>query len=284
MADELRIDRSVDLSGKLAVVTGANTGIGLVTARELARAGAHVVLACRDQDKAAAARAEIARAVPGASLELLPLDLSSIETSRAAARSLIDTGRTIDLLINNAGQAGLRGLTDDGFELTFGINHIGHFAWTEVLRPAVADGGRIVIVASKAHYQAKALDFDALRQPTRTTTGIREYNVSKLANVLHAQALAAELRPRHITVASLHPGVVASDIWRRVPWMFRGLIKLFMVTTEEGARTTVHCATAPDVETGLYWDQSTPRTPSRLARDTALQKALWERSLEWIGA
>ena len=276
------VAESVRLDGRRAVVTGANTGIGLVTATELARAGASVVLACRNESKAEAAVARIHESVPDARVELLALDLASLESVRAAGAALLQ-GPPIDLLVCNAGLAGAKGETQDGFELTFGVNHLGHFALVQAVKGHVVDGGRIVVVASRAHTRAKALDLDACTKPTRSATGFPEYAVSKLANVLFARRLSAELAGRRIAVASLHPGVVASDIWRKIPWPFRGLAKLFMLTNAEGARTSLHCATAPDIveNTGKYWDSCRERAPSALALDDALADELWRRSEEW---
>lgn len=284
MAKKPLIDSGVDLAGKLAVVTGSNTGIGLVTARALARSGARVIMACRSEQKAEQAMDAIRVECPAAQLEFLPLDLSSLDSARGAAETLCK-GARIDVLINNAGLAGARGETREGFELAFGVNHLGHFAFTEGVRPHLQDGGRVVVVASKAHYQAKAMDWEAFTKPTATRTGLREYNVSKLANVLFARRLAAELAPRGINTYALHPGVVASDIWRKVPWGLRWLVKLFMISNEDGARTSLHCATSPAAaaSSGAYWDLCKERKPSALARDDALRDELWQRSVEWAG-
>lgn len=279
---------SVDMTGKVCLVTGANTGIGKVTALELARAGAKVVLACRHPGRAQAAIDDITRAVPGAQLVFLQLDLASLDSVREAAQAFIALQLPLHVLINNAGLAGHRGTTTDGFERAFGVNHLGHFLFTQLLLEKLGEqpGGRVVIVASKAHYGAKKLDFQILRQSTASSTGFPEYEVSKLCNVLHGSELARRLRAQgsDITVCSLHPGVIASDIWRRVPWPVRALMKLFMVSNEEGAVTTLWCATTPDgVESGRYYDKCKPRTTSALARDKALAEDLWQRSVAWVG-
>jgi NAD(P)-dependent dehydrogenase (short-subunit alcohol dehydrogenase family) len=139
-------------------------------------------------------------------------------------------------------------------------------------------------VASKAHYRAKGMDWEAARKPTRTATGVQEYSVSKLANVLFSAELGRGLAGSGVTTYSLHPGVVATEVWRAVPWPLRWLLKLPLISAEQGARTSLHCATSPSVaaETGLYYDECRPRTPSRVARDAALARALWERSEEWV--
>ncbi|NCG21320.1 MAG: SDR family NAD(P)-dependent oxidoreductase [Rhodobacterales bacterium] len=272
------------MKGKTVIVTGANTGIGEVTARELAAMGAKVYLACRSKEKAEPVVADIRSLTGNAEVHFLALDLSSLHSVRDAAKTFLALDLPLDLLVNNAGLAAAKGLTADGFELTFGVNHLGHFLFTQLLVDRVVDGGRIVNVASKAHYEAKSIDWDAQRQPTTGLTGLKEYGVSKLANVLFTKELAKRLADRNITTYSLHPGVVASDVWRQVPWPFESLIKRFMLTVEDGALTTLYCATSVEAgkETGLYYDESKVKKPSRLARDEALATELWKRSEAWV--
>lgn len=276
----------VDLSGKVAVVTGANAGIGKVTARELARAGARVILACRSEAKARSAMNEIREAVSGAQLELVRLDLSSFESVRGAAAEIAELAPKLDILVNNAGLAGQKGLTADGFELTFGTNHLGPYLLTRLLLPNLqaATPARIVNVASRAHYRTGPIDFTKVRKETATPTGFPEYCQSKLANVLFTRELARRLEGQDIDVYAVHPGVVASDIWREVPAPARALMKLFMITNEEGALTSLHCATAPSAKgkTGLYWDKSKPKQPASNAQDDAAAADLWRRSAEWV--
>ncbi|MEY3015592.1 MAG: hypothetical protein RIT45_4327, partial [Pseudomonadota bacterium] len=273
-------------SGKVAVVTGANAGIGKVTARELARAGARVILACRSEAKARSAMNEIREAVSGAQLELVRLDLSSFESVRGAAAEIAELAPKLDILVNNAGLAGQKGLTADGFELTFGTNHLGPYLLTRLLLPNLqaATPARIVNVASRAHYRTGPIDFTKVRKETATPTGFPEYCQSKLANVLFTRELARRLEGQDIDVYAVHPGVVASDIWREVPAPARALMKLFMITNEEGALTSLHCATAPSAKgkTGLYWDKSKPKQPASNAQDDAAAADLWRRSAEWV--
>jgi NAD(P)-dependent dehydrogenase (short-subunit alcohol dehydrogenase family) len=276
-----------DLAGKNIVVTGANTGIGEATAAALAARGARVVLACRSEDKTRPVL-EAIRA-KGGDAAFLALDLASLASVRAAADRLIEEGRAVDVLVNNAGLAGLRGATKDGFEVAFGTNHLGHFLLTMRLAPllAKAPAARIVNVSSMSHYDAKGIDWDALRAPTRTVTGLPEYAVSKLANVLFTAELARRVgSTTGIRSYALHPGVVASDAWRQIPWPIRPIIKLFMITNEDGAATTLHCATSPDVagDDGRYYDKCREKKPSKLARDPELARALWAKSVEWTGA
>ena len=270
---------------KRALVTGANTGIGKVTALELAKRGYAVTLACRNLDKGAEARDEIAAEVSGADLSLLALDLSSLASVREAAAAELADERPLHLLVNNAGLAAQKGQTVDGFELAFGVNHLGHFLFTERLRDKLVASApaRIVIVASRAHMRVNGIDFDAVTAPTKTPTGFPEYCVSKLANVLHARELARRLEGTGVTVYALHPGVVASDVWRKVPAPFRWMIKRFMITNEEGAATSLYCATAPELVevSGRYYDESREATPSKTAQDDALAAELWRRSVAW---
>jgi retinol dehydrogenase-12 len=273
-----------DLDGRVALVTGANTGIGLVTARELSRRGARVFIACRSPEKARAA-ADAIKSETGNGVELLGLDLGDFASVRKCAAEFLATGAPLHLLVNNAGLAGARGLSRSGFELAFGVNHLGHFLFTGLLRERLEQSapGRVVNLSSKAHFDVKDIAWDRLQKPTRTVTGLYEYGVSKLANILFTVSLAKRLAGKGITVYALHPGVIASDVWRAVPWPFRGLMTRRMLSTEEGAKTSLYCATSPDVadQSGLYYDECRPKEPSALARDPALAEKLWAESERW---
>ncbi|MBP6850439.1 MAG: SDR family oxidoreductase [Rhodoferax sp.] len=273
------------LAGQVALVTGANTGIGLVTARELARRGAHVFVACRSLPRAQNAVQTIRAATGNTQVEALALDLGDFASVHQCAASFLTRGLPLHLLVNNAGLAGTRGFTASGFELAFGVNHMGHFLLTRLLldRLRASAPARIVTVASRAHTRTDGIDWDALRKPTRTRTGIHEYAVSKLANVWFSAELGRRLAGSGVNTYALHPGVVASDVWRSVPWPFRSLIKLRMISTEEGAQTTLYCASDPACarETGLYYDKCRVRLPSALGQDANLARSLWERSEAW---
>jgi retinol dehydrogenase-12 len=274
-----------DLAGKNAIVTGANTGIGRITALELARAGARVWLACRSRDKTQPVIEEITKA--GGQAEFLPLDLGSLATVRAGAQAFLDQKLPLHILVNNAGHASARGTTADGFEMTFAVNHLGPFLFTMMLLPRLKEAApaRIVNVASKAHYRPRTIDFARLQAPTRSITGLDEYGVSKLGNVLFTRELAKRLEGTGVTAYSLHPGVIASDIWRRIPWPVRPVALRFMKTTEEGAQTSLWCATAPELAaaTGRYYDDRKEKRPSKVALDDALAAQLWAKSAEWAG-
>lgn len=273
-----------DLGGRTILITGASTGIGRTTALGLAARGAHLVLANRSAERSRAVLEELERA--GGSAELVLLDLADLASVKRAAEEVLAKGRPIHVLVNNAGIAGARGQTKDGFEVTFGTNHLGPFLFTVLLLDRLRESGpaRIVNVASNAHYRAPRIDWEAARRSTASMTGFPEYQVSKLANILFTKALAAGRAGPSIHSYCLHPGVVASDVWREIPWPFRGIMKLFMITNEEGAKTSIHCAAAPEVaaDDGLFYDKLRPRDPSRIARDPALATELWDKSMELV--
>lgn len=277
---------SLPLAGRIALVTGASTGIGRVTARQLALQGAHVYLACRSEARTRPVIDEIERLTGCTSATWLELDLADSRSIRACAARFLGTGQPLHLLVNNAGLAGARGLTRDGFEMAFGVNHLGHFLLTDLLleRLKASAPARIVTVASRAHRRAPPIDWSAVRKPTRSLTGVREYAVSKLANVLFSAELARRLDGSGVSTYALHPGVVDTEVWRTVPRPLRPLLKLRgLLTPEEGALTTLHCALhAPASESGLYYAQSTVTTPTDRARDFRLAAELWRRSEEWV--
>ena len=278
---------SPSLKGRVALITGANTGIGQVTARQLCAMGAHVFVACRNATSGQAAVEGIRRSVAGAQIELLALDLGDLQSVRACANAFLSRNLPLHLLINNAGLAGAKGLTASGFELAFGTNHIGHFLLTELLLDRIKQWApaRIVTVSSRAHMRASGLDWAALRQTTASSVGLVEYSNSKLANALFSIELSRKLGGSGVTTYALHPGVVATDVWREVPWPFRSLMKLGMISVEEGAATTLHCATAQECadQTGLYYDKCCVKTPSAMVQDLSLAAELWRRSEAWVG-
>src|SRR5581483_2543978 len=273
-----------DLAGRTFLVTGANTGIGLATAAGLARRGGRVYVASRSASKGAAAVAAIRAATGNEAVQFLPLDLADLDSVRACAASFLARGEPLHVLVNNAGVAGRRGLTRQGFELTFGVNHLGHFVLTNALLGCLEASApaRVVTVSSDAHYSARGIDWEALRQRTRGITGMREYAVSKLGNVLFSLELGRRTAGTGVTTYALHPGVVASDIWRRVPWPVRPLIERRMLTVEQGAETSLYCAASAEVaaESGLFYDKCAPREPSSVATPE-LAAELWKRSEQW---
>jgi NAD(P)-dependent dehydrogenase (short-subunit alcohol dehydrogenase family) len=269
---------------RTVVVTGANTGIGLATASALAGQGWRVFVACRSEGKGAAAVAGIKAATGNDAVFLLMLDLADLASVRACAAEFLARGEALHVLINNAGVGGRRGLTKQGFELMFGVNHLGHFLLTQLLLERLTSSGpaRVVTVASDAHYSAPGIDWDALRRPARGITGLGEYAVSKLCNVLFSQELARRTEGTGVHAYALHPGVVASDIWRRVPWPVRPLVTRRMLTVDQGAQTSLYCATSPSVagDSGRFYDKCALREASEVATPE-LGRALWERSEAW---
>jgi retinol dehydrogenase-12 len=266
------------------LVTGANTGIGLATATALAEQGGRVYVACRSAARGEAAVASIKAATGNDAVAFLPLDLADLESVRACAARFLALGEPLHVLINNAGLAGRQGVTIQGFEQAFGINHLGHFVLTTALLDCLVASApsRIVNVSSESHYAARGIDFGELRQRGRGLTGMHQYAVSKLCNVLFTQELARRLDGTGVTSYALHPGRVASDIWRRVPWPIRPLITSRMISTTEGARTSVYCATSEEVAgaSGRYYDKCAELEPSRRATPE-LAAELWKVSEEW---
>jgi NAD(P)-dependent dehydrogenase (short-subunit alcohol dehydrogenase family) len=273
---------------RVALITGANTGIGRITAIELAHSGMQVFLACRSLARTRPVLDEIGRANPAAPAEWLPLELSDFDSVRACAQSFLARGLPLHLLVNNAGLAGTRGLTASGFEFAFGVNHMGHFLLTCLLLDRFKDSApaRIVTVASRAHTRARRIDWDAARRPTASLLGVKEYATSKLANVLFSAELGRRLKGTGVSTYALHPGVIDSDIWRTLPGPLRALNRLRLASVEEGARTTLHCAlsAAAAGKSGLYYSDCRPAVPSPAARDVALAGELWRRSEAWVHA
>jgi retinol dehydrogenase 12 len=275
---------AAELKGRTFLVTGANTGIGRATAAALARQGGRVYVASRSREKGEEAVAGIKASTGNEAVWFLPLDLADLDSVRACASAFLAKGEPLHVLVNNAGVVRARGLTKQGFELMFGVNHLGHFALTNALLDCLTAcaPARVVTVSSDSHYSAHGIDFEALRRPERGITGLHGYAVSKLCNVLFSQELARRTADTGVTTYALHPGVVASDIWRRVPWPVRPLMTRRMLTVEEGAATSLYCATSPDVaqHSGKFYDKCAERAPSRVATPE-LAAELWKRSEEW---
>jgi retinol dehydrogenase-12 len=276
-----------DLAGRTFFVTGTTSGIGRSTVENLVARGASVVVGNRNPERTAAQLEALRQRHPRADVAGIRLDLGELASVKRAAEEMLASGRPLDVLINNAGVAAASGVTMDGFEITVGTNHVGPFLLTQLLLPRLRASaqGRIVNVASEAHRRVQRLDFEGWRAPAR---GSRHrlvlYGVSKLMNVLHAKELARRLADTKITTYSLHPGVVATDIWRQGPALLVRVAKLFMLSEEQGAATTLHCATAPELsrETGGYYEKSKPRKVNPLADDVALARELWERTEQAI--
>jgi retinol dehydrogenase 12 len=269
-------------------VTGASSGIGRALVQALAARGGAVVLATRSEQRTRPVLAAIRSGYPAVDAQWLPLDLADLSAVRRAAERFLETGQPLDVLVNNAGIAGTRALSADGFDLTYATNHIGPFLLTNLLVPRLLEApqGRIVNVASAAHHTVKEIDWSLLeRRTTPRRAGFRDYAVTKLMNVLHAKQLARRLAGTTITTYSLHPGAVASNIWRSLPKPVQWVGKLFMLSNDAGAQTPLYCATAPELATasGRYYDRCREAKPSPLAEDPALARELWTRTEAALG-
>jgi|SRR5829696_955437 len=297
MALKWDTSRIPDQTGRVAVVTGANSGLGLVTARELARAGARVVLACRNLEKGKTALTEVERAATGAPPELADLDLANLTSVRSFAQSFKDTHDGLDLLVNNAGvMAPPRRRTADGFELQFGTNHLGHFALTALLLPAMEgrEDARVVTLSSNAHKFGR-IAFGNLSGDRRYFRW-RAYGQSKLANLLFALELDRRLRASSSTVKSLaaHPGYAATNLQSAAAPLFDRLVMkvtdaVVAQNDEMGALPQLYAATEPSLEGGIYVGPDGPGEqrghptivrPTGAARDEGTARRLWEVSEE----
>jgi NAD(P)-dependent dehydrogenase (short-subunit alcohol dehydrogenase family) len=255
-----------DQTGRTAVVTGANGGLGLETARALAAAGAHVVMAARNQDKAAEAVDDIRRGDPDASLEVVALDLGSLASVREAAERILAAHESIDILVNNAGVMGIpERRTVDGFEMQFGVDHLGHYALTALLMPALlrADAARVVTVTSTAHHMGRAVDPANPHLEGRYGPW-RAYGQAKLANFHFGIGLQQRLEDAGAPVASLiaHPGLSNTDLQAvSVQETDGGLSQRFFhrmagstgMSPEEGARPQLRAATDPEAKGGEFY-------------------------------
>ncbi len=254
-----------------AVITGANTGVGRATAEALADSHA-LLLLCRDPRRAAEVMAQLR--VRGAHVRCVPMDLASLDSVRGAARAIDEP---IDVLINNAGVGGARGVTRDGFELAFGTNHLGHYLLTRLLLPQLAPSGRVIHLGSGAHARVKGIALDRCEGPTRSITGIEEYGVSKLAQMRFHRSLTA----RGVMSVVADPGDVASEAYRHLPPIARSLWTCRMKSPKEGARTSVYCARSPRVRAGEAYVDARPFALASSADDQV--QALWDASAAWVG-
>ncbi|MEU6573453.1 SDR family NAD(P)-dependent oxidoreductase [Streptomyces sp. NPDC046805] len=282
--------------GRVAVVTGANSGLGLQTARALAEHGAHVVLAVRNLDKGRQAIARVADRAPGAKLSLQRLDLASLESVRTAADELHAAYPKIDLLINNAGVMYTpRQKTQDGFDMQFGVNHLGHFALTGLLLDLLlpVPGSRVVTVSSQGHRIQADIHFDDL-QFDRSYKRIAAYGQAKLANLMFTYELQRRLASHDTTIATAaHPGGAATELGRNMPAPLRAITTLLMPLISQsaamGALPTLRAATDPAVTGGQYYGpsgigetQGHPKVVASSAKshDAAVQQRLWTVSEE----
>ncbi len=295
LSTALEVIEGHDLSGRIALVTGASGGIGLETARALIAAGADVVLANRSPEKSDAALAELASSGPG-NATALPLDLTSLASVRECAKAFLDRHDRLDILVNNAGvMATPFERTADGFELQFGVNHLGHFLLTHLLEDALlaSPAARVVNVSSDALAMG-GMDFDDPNYREREYTTWGAYAQSKTANVLMVLELNRRFADRGLTALAVHPGVVATDLSRYLNDEDRGWLEgniekggVTPKTAAQGAATTIAAILADPgaLDGAFYFDDCQPRQKvARHARDPEAAERLWTLSLDLVGA
>lgn len=286
-----------DQTGRAAVITGANTGLGYETAAALAAKGAHVVLAVRNLEKGKEAARGIEQATPDAQIQIQELDLTSLESIRSATDELRSKHDTIDLLINNAGvMMTPKSTTKDGFELQFGTNHLGHFAFTGLLidRVLAVPGSRVVTVSSTGHRFARGIRFDDL-QWEHDYRRVGAYGQAKLANLMFTYELQRRLIGTNTIAAAAHPGGSNTELMRNLPAAIRGvgtLLTPLFQGPDMGALPTLRAATDPGVLGGQYFgpdgfgeQRGYPKIVGSTAasHDTAAQRRLWAVSEELTG-
>uniref|UniRef100_A0A3P8VWS4 Si:ch211-107o10.3 n=1 Tax=Cynoglossus semilaevis TaxID=244447 RepID=A0A3P8VWS4_CYNSE len=282
------------LDGKTVLITGANTGIGKETALDMAHRGARVILACRDLTRARIAADDIRQKSGNGNVVVKKLDLASLRSVRDFSKDIQESEERLDILINNAGIMRCpKWQTVEGFEMQFGVNHLGHFLLTNSLLDLMKKStpSRIVVVSSLAH-ESGEISFDDINLDNDYCPR-RSYQQSKLANVLFARELAARLQGTGVTVYSLHPGVIRTELgryyiptlplWKRI--LVKPLVMLFLKTPWEGAQTTIYCAVDESVanQSGLYYSDCAPKQPAPQALDDAAAKKLWDISASMVG-
>jgi len=280
------------LDGKVAIVTGSNSGIGYETAKELAKRGAKVILACRSVESAERCAARIRSTTGNKQIVVKKLDLSSLTSVREFCKDILKEETRLDIIVNNAGVAGLRRAVDeDGMELHFTTNHFGPFLMTNILLGLMKKGkeGRIVSVSSLAHKWTKDLPLDNLNSEKKWEPKVL-YARTKLANILFIKELSRRLKEAGldgVVANAVNPGGVKTSIFRHARKAFKYMIMMsqfFFKTPYEGAQTVVHSCVSEvvDGKSGLYWTDCKVDTPSKLAQDADLAKRLWDRSAELV--
>ncbi|XP_077150434.1 dehydrogenase/reductase SDR family member 13 [Ranitomeya variabilis] len=278
------------LAGKTVIVTGASTGIGKMTALDMAKRGARVILACRVKETGEAAAYDIRTLSGNNQVLFMKLDLASIASIRSFCKTFLSSEPRLDILINNAGIEG-KGKTEDGFNLVFGVNHLGHFLLTHLLldRLKQCSPSRIVVLASSLHSKGR-IDFKNLNPSGESWMEvIQAYCDSKLANVLYARELANRLQGTDVTCYSVHPGVVRTHLGRNLPqWLMLPIYPiawLLLKNPMEGAQTSIYCAVQEGIEmySGRYFADCQVQQVKPHARDDAVAKKLWEVSEDLLG-
>jgi NAD(P)-dependent dehydrogenase (short-subunit alcohol dehydrogenase family) len=264
------------VKNRICIVTGGNSGIGKATVEGLARMGATVVIACRDVEKGKAALDECTAKTGSKDVHVMQLDLASLKSVRTFAEAFMAKFKRLDVLVENAGvMTRKRQLTADGLEMNFGVNHVGHFLLTELLLPLLKASApsRIVVLSSNMHASGR-IDFDdlAMEQSWRGS-----YPRSKLANMLFVRALSRRLDGTGVVVNGLHPGVISTELARDYAAPIRLIAKWFLKSPEQGARTSLYLATAPEAVgiSGRYFADAKETKPGEAALDDALAERLW---------
>ncbi|XP_075996195.1 retinol dehydrogenase 13 [Genypterus blacodes] len=285
---------SVRLDGHTVLITGANTGIGKETSRDMARRGARVVMACRDLRRAEEAAEEIRRSTGNGNVVIRHLDLASLYSVRQFAKEFLDSEDRLDILINNAGVMMCpKWLTEDGFETQLAVNHLGHFLLTNLLLPKLKSSApsRVVNVSSIAH-KGGHIALDDLFFSRRPYSPLASYRQSKLANVLFSLQLHRRLSGSGVSSFSLHPGVIRTELGRHVEGWFPLLGALLslpslmlMKTPSQGCQTSVYCAVTPGLEnqSGRYFSDCAQKQPAPEGRDNEMATRLWEESARLVG-
>jgi retinol dehydrogenase-14 len=278
------------MDGKSVLVTGSTSGIGFYTALEIARMGARVIVHGRNESKCVTSVQAIQHKTGNTAISYLVADLSSLAQVRTMAQVFLEQNDRLDVLVNNAGAAFLfRKLSQDGFEMTFAVNHLAHFLLTNLLLPALqaSPSARVVNVSSGSHYN-QVMDFNDL-QVSHSYSPWKAYGRSKLANILFTYELARRLSGSHVTSNALTPGFVATDIWKKVNRFLTPLIYPFVArraqTPLQGAQTSIYLAISPDLEgvTGLYFAYRHPVHTSPASHDETVSRRLWEVSAQLTG-
>ena len=271
----------VVLDGKTCIVTGANSGMGKETALALAQMRATVVMVCRNKDKGEAARGEIADKSGNESVDLLLSDLSSLADVRTLAAEIRNRYAKLHVLVNNAGVFSFSGRTVDGYETTFEVNYLAPFLLTNLVLELLKSSApsRVVNVSSVAHFSGH-IDTAAIEKKD-TPTGWGAYSTSKLALVMFTYELARRLQGTGVTANCLHPGGVATNIWRVPP----ALVRPFLKSAKEGAETAIYLASAPEVEgvTGKYFEDKAEKRSADESYDEAKARLLWETTSKIVG-
>jgi NAD(P)-dependent dehydrogenase (short-subunit alcohol dehydrogenase family) len=278
-----------DLTGKVALITGASSGVGKVSAYKLAEKGCHVILATRSYSKTEPIIKDIIEKTGNKNVEFVEFIADDLESVKKCAQEFKAKNLPLHILMNNAGLAGIGGVSKQGFQHTFAVNYLSHFLLTDLLLPVLKSSSpsRIVNVSSTGHRTGRLYDFESLKSPDQATLDrvyLQNYADSKLAQAMHARKLSQLLQGTGVSTYSLHPGVVATDIWKVFPGFVQPVMKWFMITEEQGAMTQLYCATEPKLQntSGKYYDNCQEAKYNPFIDVQEHIDLLWEKSMEFI--